>query len=220
MLRIIFIGPAGSGKGTQSAFITGRYGIPVVSTGWLLREKAKDNDKLARHIDDTIASGGLIDDELIFGMLKERLAKDDCKNGFIIDGFPRNISQARILDEFLGESAVDAVIVLKIMRDVVLKRMLGRFECSSCSKMYNKFYDNTRVDGICDFCGSTNFLIRNDDSNIHAIIKRLDLYDKMSKEIIGYYDEKDLIYSIDALKNVQEISKEIEDILSKLLKKH
>jgi adenylate kinase len=217
MLRIIFVGPAGSGKGTQGALITKHYGIPVVSTGQLLREKAKDGDELGQSINDIITRGCFVDDSLIFDMLKERLARDDCKDGFIIDGFPRNISQAKILDEFLGESAIDAVIVLHITRDDILKRMLGRFECNVCRKMYNKFYNNTKADGVCDVCGSADFMIRSDDSNIHAITKRLDLYDKMSKEIIDYYTKKDLIYSINALKSVQEISEEIENILRGLL---
>ncbi|MDR2077873.1 MAG: nucleoside monophosphate kinase [Rickettsiales bacterium] len=217
MLKIIFIGPAGSGKGTQGTLITKQYGIPLISTGGLLRSRSEKNDELARHIDDTLARGGFVNDNLIFSMLKEKLAEDDCKDGFIIDGFPRNISQAKTLDEFLGESAIDAVIVLNIPRDDIFKRMIGRFECTKCKAMYNKFYGNTKVDGVCDACGSTDFSIRDDDSNIHAIVKRLDLYDRMSKELIEYYAEKNLIYSINALKDIQEIFKDIENILNKLL---
>lgn len=217
MFRIILLGPAGSGKGTQGALLAQKYGIPVISTGCLLREKIKIGDELGKQINKAISAGNCVSNELIFDILGQRLEKDNCKNGFILDGFPRNIDQAIELEKkFLNGSEVDAVLVLDIPRDVVFKRTSGRYECSNCKKMYNRFFSNTKIKDVCDKCGSTSFFIRSDDANVDAINRRLDIYEKMSNEMIGYYREKNLIYSIDALKTIEEVNQDIENILNNL----
>ncbi len=217
MLRIILLGPAGSGKGTQGSLISQRYRIPVISTGCLLREKIKAGDELGRQINSIISAGNYVSNDLIFDILGERLKRDDCKEGFILDGFPRNIEQAIELEnKFLGGSEIDAILVFNIPRDIVFKRTSGRFECNSCKKMYNRFFNDTKVKGVCDICGSTDFFIRSDDANVDAINRRLDIYKKMSNEIIGHYSSKNLIYYVDALKGIDEVNQDINKILDNL----
>lgn len=217
MLRIVLLGPAGSGKGTQGALISKKRGIPVISTGCLLREKIKIGDDLGKQIEKTISKGNCVDNSLIFDILGERLKKEDCQNGFILDGFPRNLEQAKELKtRFLAGDEIDVVLVFKIPRDVVFKRTSGRYECNNCKKMYNRFFNSTKVDGVCDRCGSTNFFIRSDDADVDAINRRLDIYEKMSGEMIKYYGKNDLIYSVDALKGIEEVERDIETLLGNL----
>lgn len=220
MLVLVMMGPAGSGKGTQADFISQKYNIPEISTGNLLREKVKDGDELGKKIDSFISKGEIIPDEMMFDILNGRLKKDDCKNGFILDGFPRTIRQAIELEKFLESknTKLKGVLHFDIPRDVVFKRTSGRFECKNCKKMYNKYYNNTKSEGICDICGSNEFNIRNDDSDLEAINKRLDIYEKMSKDIINFYKEKDLIYSINAEKSIEEIRQNVENVLTNINK--
>ena len=215
MFGIIMMGPAGSGKGTQAAVISREYNIPAISTGVLLRERAKDGDELAREIDKTISSGNFVSDDLIFVILKERLEKEDCKNGFILDGFPRNLNQAIELDGYLKQKnrVITHVLVLDVPDDIVIKRISGRFECKKCGKVYNEFFNNTKTEGVCDVCGSREFSTRSDDRDLKTIEKRLKIYKDMSKDLIDYYKKKNLIYFVDGLKNIEDISQDIKEIL-------
>ena len=216
-MRIIFVGPAGSGKGTQSSLLSKLYNIPAISTGALLRERAKENDEISVRIKDKMLVGDMVDDDIIFPILQERLSLDDCQNGFILDGFPRDERQAIILGEWLEQKnqSIDRVIVLNVPEDVVFKRITGRFECAKCGKNYNKYFSNTKVEGVCDDCQATEFKVRADDKNFDVIHKRLDIYKEMANAIINYYDKKNLICNIDALKSSSEI---YQDILSDLKK--
>ena len=221
MVRLIIMGPAGSGKGTQGKVISQKYGIPVISTGSLLREKSSVGDELGKQINDLISKGMIVPIDIITKILYDRLVEDDCKNGFILDGFPRTVEQAIDLEKFLSKNNIDinGVLVLNVSRDVVIKRMSGRFECKNCKTMYNKFYKNTTNEGICDVCGSTEFFVRNDDANIEAINKRLDIYEEMSSTIIEYYNKKNLIYNIDAVKSIDNISQDIDNIITNYINK-
>ena len=217
MFRIILLGPAGSGKGTQGSLISQRYHIPVISTGCLFRERIKAGDELGKQLNLTISAGNYVSNDLVFDILGERLKGEDCKEGFILDGFPRNIEQAiELKNRFLGGSEVDAIITFNIPRDVVFKRTSGRFECNSCKKMYNRFFKDTKVKGVCDVCGSTDFFIRPDDADVDAINRRLDIYEEMSSKIIEHYSSKNLIYYVDALKSIDEINQDIIKILDNL----
>ncbi len=215
MLILVMMGPAGSGKGTQADFISQKYNIPEISTGNLLREKVKDGDELGKKIDNIISKGEIVPDEIMFEILSNRLSGNDCKNGFILDGFPRTIEQAIELEKFLESknTKLNGVLHFDVPREIVFKRTSGRFECKNCKKTYNKYYNNTKINGICDTCGSTEFYTRNDDLNLEAINKRLDIYEKMSKDMINFYNKKDLIYSINAQKTIEEIKQDVENIL-------
>lgn len=215
MTRLIIMGPAGSGKGTQSSIISQNYGIPAISTGNLLRERITVGDELANEISTFISKGLLVPKDIMTEILYNRLMKEDCKKGFILDGFPRDVEQAIDLEGFLNRYNldIDGVLVLKIPYDIVIKRTSGRFECKKCKKIYNKFFNSTKIEGVCDICGSTEFSIRKDDSDESAIRKRLDIYEKMSNTIIDHYNKKNLIYIIDALKSIEDISHDINNII-------
>lgn len=209
------MGPAGSGKGTQALLLSKFFKIPSISTGNLLRQKIKKNDELGRYIDILISHGNVVDNELMFSVLEERLKEGDCKDGFILDGFPRNVDQAIYLEKLLemNDIHLDGVISLSINNDIVIKRITGRFECAKCKTLYNKFFANTQVEGKCDNCQATEFIVRADDQNLEAIEKRLDIYLKMSKSIIEFYNKKNLIYFVDAFNSIEDI---YQDILFKI----
>jgi adenylate kinase len=216
MHRIVFIGPAGSGKGTQGALVGKYYNIPVISTGKLLRSRVKKGDEIGKYISDLINRGVYVSNEVILNLLSERLANDDCANGFILDGFPRNVEQATMLGEHLGSKGIDAAFVLDVPRDGLLSRITGRHECSVCGSVYHKFFCKPKIEGICDVCGSNDMLMRADDSNNEAINRRLDTYEGVSKAMVEYYREKNLIYFVDALRSIQEVFEEIISILDNL----
>lgn len=221
MLRLIIMGPAGSGKGTQAKIISQKFKIPVISTGTLLRERVAVGDEFGNKINELISNGMIVSFEVITKILYDRLGKEDCKNGFILDGFPRTIEQAIDLERFLNENKIriNNILILRVSRDIVIKRMTGRFECKDCKTMYNKFYNNTKIENVCDICGSSNFFIRNDDSNVDAINKRLDIYEEMSNKIIEYYNNKNMISIIDATQGIKDISQDIDNILINYINK-
>jgi adenylate kinase len=215
MPRIVFLGPASCGKSTQGAILTQRYRIPVISTGRLLRGRAEVNDEMGRKIGDMLVEGHCVSDDVVTDILRQRLMEADCQSGFVLDGFPRNGEQAMRLKNILGVQQLDAVIVLQLPREQVFQRVSGRFECSSCHTIYNKIFHPPQMKNVCDKCGSTHFLTRSDDVQTNTITRRLDIYEQMLSEIVAYYSEKNLIYFVNALKSIQEVSEEIEKILLK-----
>jgi adenylate kinase len=214
--RIVFIGPAGSGKGTQGTLVEKHYNIPLISTGKLLRSRVTKGDDFGNYISSLINKGIYVSNEIILSLLAERLENDDCSRGFILDGFPRNVEQAVMLDKYLSPNEIDAAIVLKVPRTVLLDRITGRHECSTCGSVYNKFFYRPKIDGICDVCGSNDMLMRADDNDSETINRRLDTYDSMAKAMVDYYTEKNLIYFVDALKSIQEVFEEVRVILDNL----
>ena len=216
-MKLIMIGLAGSGKGTQSTMLSKYYNIPTISVGALLREKIKSGDEIGKKINSVISSGKMVDDAIIYDVLRGRLGQDDVKNGFILDGFPRNIEQAIELDKWLKATndSISAVIVLDVAEDVVIKRITGRYECVNCGKIYNKYFENLKpkVDGVCDNCQATEFKVRADDSDLESIKKRLDIFKEMSNKIISYYDKQNLIYNINGDQTPEKV---YQDILSSL----
>ncbi|MDR1425782.1 MAG: nucleoside monophosphate kinase [Rickettsiales bacterium] len=216
MSKIVFIGPAGSGKGTQGLLTSKYYNIPLISTGNLLRKRVKDGDEFGRYINDLISKGVYVSNEIILSLLAERLAADDCLNGFILDGFPRNVDQAAALKKHLEPQDIDAAIVLNVPRNILLERITGRHECNICGSVYNKFTCKPKIEGVCDVCGSNDMLMRADDNNDEAINRRLDFYDSISEALIDYYRERNLIYFIDAIKDIKEVFGDIRFVLDNL----
>ena len=185
-MNIVILGAPGAGKGTQSKLISEEYRIPAISTGDLLRRAGSNpNDQVSVKIADTISKGMLVSNELIIKVLQNRLSKDDCKMGFILDGFPRSLEQAELMTEIFNYNPV--IINISIDTDLLVKRLIGRFSCKDCGAIYNKFFLKPKVDGVCNECGGQRFVSRNDDDE-EVIRKRMAVYQEQTHPMIQYYE--------------------------------
>lgn len=214
--HLILIGPPGAGKGTQSKFIIEKYKIPQISTGDMLRETVSQSTSLGIKIKEYINKGQLAPDSIVFQLVNERLQKEDTKNGFILDGFPRTVYQAEILDEMLLKlgKKIDAVINIEVSEEEIIKRLSGRRTCKICNSIFHIFFNPPKIEGRCDKCG--NLLYQRDDDKEEAIKVRLNIYTEQTIPIISYYDKKGLLYKIDGKReNPQEIFKELDKIIQK-----
>lgn len=215
-MNIIFIAPPAAGKGTVSSKICEKYNIPHISTGDLLRDEITKETKLGSEIKSAMARGELVTDEVITKLLKKRLSMKDAKKGFILDGYPRNITQGKIYDDLLSELSYDigVVIFLDIDRETAMERALSRIVCSKCGLSYNlsvKELSPSR-EGICDSCGST--LKSRTDDNEETFIKRFDTYMKETYPLIEYYESKNNLYKIDVTnKTADEVFEEVDKII-------
>ena len=217
MKNIIFIAPPAAGKGTQSAILEKKYNLPHISTGDILREEAKRDTELGRYISEVLSSGGLVKDEVTYELLKNRLSQDDCKNGYILDGFPRNIEQAYKYDEILNSlnQQLGYVIQLDIDEETLEKRITGRRICPDCKTVYNLNSETEKPtqESICDKCGGR--LYQRNDDNITSFKNRYELYLEKTKPLLDYYGKKGILYVIDGNNSVDEVSKKIDSVLKK-----
>ncbi len=213
-MNLILIGPPGSGKGTQGEFLENYYSIKRISTGDLLREEVKKNSEIGKKIKDTLGSGKFVEDETVFSLLQKTLKSYN--NGFILDGYPRNIKQASSLDALLDDIRVniDKVLYFNIKEEVLIDRICNRFYCANCNTNYNKRYKNTKTPGVCDECGSTNLKVREDD-NISVVKNRFNDYQKKTLPLIAFYQTKGILSEVDANQSIQKITEEIKNILKK-----
>ena len=217
MKNIIFIAPPAAGKGTQSKLVSEEYNIPHISTGDLLRAEASKDTELGRTIKKDMESGNLVTDDAITTLLKNRITSSDCLKGFILDGYPRNINQAKIYNNLLDELGYDkgVVIFFDIDKERALKRTLSRIICSNCGSSYNLLVDELKKkkDGICDRCGH-ELNTRSDDTE-EVFIHRFDTYINSTKELIDYYENLGLLYRIAVLdKSANEIFEEVKKVLN------
>lgn len=215
MKNIILIAPQAAGKGTQAAYISEYYHIPHISTGDLLRAAMNDGTETAKEIKRLLDQGLFVPQEIISRILEERLQKEDCQNGYILDGYPRNMQQANLYDEYLKENnqIIDYVIYLNVSREEVLKRITGRRICSKCGANYNINYTNQmpKVSMVCDKCNGE--LIQRSDDTEDSIKKRLDTYYSDTQPLINFYKEKNLLYEVNGEKTPEEVFKDIKNIL-------
>ncbi len=209
-MNFVFLGMPGAGKGTQAKIISKKYEIPHISTGDILREAVANKTELGLKAKKYMDEGALVPDELVVSLVEERLSQPDCEKGFILDGFPRNVAQAKVLEEMLNkiDKALDAVFFFSLDEEVVVKRLTARRVCSKCGAVYNMIYNPPKVDGVCDICGG-KLIIRDDDKE-DVVRNRLKTYTKDTAPLIEYYKNKDILYEIDASKSVEEVTKEIE----------
>lgn len=217
MKNIIFIAPPSAGKGTISAKICEKYNIPHISTGDLLRDEIASETKLGKEIKEAMARGEFVSDEVITKLLRKRLSSKDVKKGFILDGYPRNITQAKIYEELLRELNFEMgkVIFLNIDKDVALERVMGRIVCPKCGLSYNLSVQELSPikEGICDACGS-NLKVRTDD-NEETFLKRFDTYMEETYPLIEYYENKDNLVKIDVgKKSPDEVFEEVVKLIS------
>jgi adenylate kinase len=206
-MRIVLVGPPGAGKGTQAAYLARNLSIPHVSTGDLFRANISQGTPLGNQAQEYMKSGELVPDEVTIGMAKDRLEQPDAAQGFLLDGFPRNLHQAKALDEILVESGlrVDAVLDLEVPEDEVVKRIAGRRTCRTDSAhTFHVEYKRPAVEGVCDECGGE--LYQRDDDREDTVRKRLDVYHSETEPIIDFYKSQDLVVTIPALGKVSDVT--------------
>jgi adenylate kinase len=186
-MNLILFGPPGAGKGTQAQFLVESYRIPQISTGDMLRAAVKQQTPLGVKAQEIMQQGGLVSDEIVLGIVEERLAQDDCRGGFVLDGFPRTIPQADALAMILQRSgrSIEHVVSLEVDNEEIVKRLSGRRSCPGCGKGYHVTYDAPKQAGICDVCATP--LVQRDDDREQTVRNRLDVYDQQTAPLKGYY---------------------------------
>jgi adenylate kinase len=206
-MRIVLVGPPGAGKGTQAQFLAKELSIPHISTGDLFRANISQGTPLGQEAQKYMKAGRLVPDEVTIGMAKDRLGKPDAAEGFLLDGFPRNLHQAKVLDEFLQTEgiALDAVLDLEVPEEEVVKRIAGRRICrKDSSHVFHVDYSPPRTAGVCDVCGGE--LYQRDDDSESTVRTRLEEYHNLTEPIIGYYREQGLVTTISAQGRVNEVT--------------
>lgn len=198
MKNILLIAPLAAGKGTQAQFMKDRYGLPNISIGALLREEAQSGSELGKHIDELQSKRILVENETTMKILMGRLSQPDCDNGYVLDGFPRSLEQAKLLDEATKgtDREVDCVIMLDVPREVSLKRTIGRVTCKDCGEIYNEFFDKFNTEGLCNKCNGK--LYKRNDDNEESFNAGYNVYLTQTTEAIEYYKQKNLLHTVDA----------------------
>ncbi|HEX28506.1 TPA: adenylate kinase [Candidatus Poribacteria bacterium] len=212
-MRLIFLGPPGVGKGTQAVKLSQKYGIPHISTGDALREAVARKTEIGLKAKSYMDKGTLVPDKVVIGIIRERLARDDCRSGFILDGFPRTVKQAEALDEILKAMGVelDAVLNVEAPDGVIIERLSGRRTCRSCGRVYHIIYVPPKREGVCDVCGGE--LYQRDDDKPEAIARRLQVYKEQTAPLIEYYEDRGKLRRIDGSKSVDDVFRQITGLL-------
>lgn len=201
-MNLILLGAPGAGKGTQAEIICARLNIPAISTGNILREAVKNGTEMGQKAKSYMDAGNLVPDDVIIGIVKERLAQSDCENGFVLDGVPRTVAQAEALDE--AGVRIDRVINIQVEDDAIVRRMSGRRVCSDCGASYHTDYKPSKIDGVCDKCGG-KLVIRKDDQE--SIVKdRLQVYHDLTEPLIAYYEKKGVLKTVIGQERVEDTS--------------
>ncbi len=212
-MKLIFIGPPGSGKGTQAKQLAESQRIPHISTGDMLREAVAEGTELGRKAAPIMASGGLVSDDLMVGIIKDRLSKPDAKKGFILDGYPRTIAQAQKLDAIVGGNGGEDVKVLQLLvpDEVIVKRIALRRSCPQCGAVYHLEHNRPAKDGACDRCGAA--LVARPDDNETSVRKRLDAFHQQTLPVVAHYRTKGAVYDVDGQGPIDEVFERIEKTL-------
>ncbi|HOJ94670.1 MAG TPA: adenylate kinase [Fervidobacterium nodosum] len=218
-MNLIFLGPPGAGKGTYAKRVVEKYNIPHISTGDIFREAIAKGTELGRKVQDIVNSGNLVPDELTNALVEERLKQDDCKKGFILDGYPRTLNQAQALNEMLKKMGkeLDGAIYFEVDEETVVQRISTRRVCSKCGKVYNVITLPSKVEGICDDCGGT--LIQRDDDKEDIVRSRYRVYIEKTSPLIEYYKNQNKLFTLDGRKSVEEVMKILFNILGGFEKK-
>lgn len=211
-MNLILLGPPGAGKGTQAEAITEKRGLVQLSTGDMLRRAVKAGSPIGLEASAVMEAGGLVSDQIVIKIIAERIAAPDCARGFILDGFPRTLKQAAALDVLLASLAkqIDTVIELKVNDAALIDRISGRYTCANCGASYHDTNCKPKVEGVCDRCGSKDFVRRADD-NAETVKNRLMAYYRETAPLIGYYFAK--LHTVDGMAAISEVSRQIDGIL-------
>ena len=212
-MKIIMLGAPGAGKGTQAKKLSEKYGIPHISTGDIFRANIKNGTELGKQAKEYMDKGQLVPDELTVKILLDRVAQEDCKNGYVLDGFPRTIPQAEVLDKALTELGdhIDYAIDVNVPDENIIKRMSGRRACLTCGATYHIEHVPPKKEGICDACG--NELVLRDDDKPETVKNRLDVYHKQTQPLIDYYTEKNILKTVDGTVDMMDVFGAITSIL-------
>lgn len=206
-MRIVLLGAPGAGKGTQAKKLIEKYGIPQISTGDILRQAVAEGTPLGKEAKSYMDKGELVPDSVVLGLVEERLKQDDCKKGYILDGFPRNTAQAEALDGILSNlnMSLSSAVSVDVPLDDLMKRLTGRRTCTNkdCGQMYNVYFSAPAKEGICDKCGSE--LYQRDDDKEETIKKRLEVYEAQTAPLIDYYGKKGILKSVAGTGSIDDI---------------
>lgn len=214
-MRVVLLGPPGCGKGTQAALLRERLGVPHLSTGDMLRSAVEAGTEIGRRAGEIMKRGELVPDDVVVGIVAQRIAHRDCGEGFVLDGFPRTVAQAEALDGMLGERDIrlDRVIEIVIDEDELVRRVTGRLVCPSCNAVYNEHSKPPQREGICDRCGGTGFRRRPDDT-AEAVTRRLAAYREETAPLVPYYRGKGLLAQVDGGAPLEEVAAALEGLVS------
>jgi adenylate kinase len=215
-MRIVLVGPPGAGKGTQARVLQGAFGIPQISTGDLLREAAHAGTVLGKKAQAFMDKGELVPDQLVTDLVAERIQKPDCRPGFLLDGFPRTITQADALDKELGrqKSCLDAVVSIIVPRKDLVARLSGRWVCRSCQAMYHELFNPSKKIGVCDTCQGE--LHQRSDDKSETVNARLEVYERSTAPLLSYYRDRALLHDIDGTGKPEDVSERIAKTLKSL----
>jgi adenylate kinase len=204
-VRIVLVGPPGAGKGTQAQFIASHLAVPKISTGDIFRANVSRGTPLGQKAKEYMDRGDLVPDEVTIAMVRDRLAEDDAKEGFLLDGFPRNVAQAQTLEKILAEwdAKLDIVLELVVDEDEVVRRLSGRRTCSRCGRIWHVLFDDKR-DDVCDDCGGR--LFQRDDDKEEVVRHRLEVYQEQTAPLVSFYADEGILVGIDATGPVEEVT--------------
>lgn len=209
-MNLVLFGPPGAGKGTQAKRLEEKYGIAQLSTGEMLRAAVAERTEVGRTADALMKEGKLVPDALITSMIDVRLDRDDCRNGFILDGFPRTVAQAEALDGLLAAKGLklDRVFSIEVDDEAMIERIVGRFTCARCGEGYHESFKRPKVHRVCDVCGSTEFTRRSDD-NAETVRQRLKAYHLETAPVLRYYENQGLVETVDGMGPIDHVTSEL-----------
>lgn len=212
---VIFLGPPGAGKGTQAKLVASRFNVPHLSTGDMLRDNVSRGTELGLLAKPVMERGELVSDALVLRMVEERIARPDCRNGFVFDGFPRTVAQAEALDGILAKQGIGApaVIYFNVAEDVLMRRLTGRRTCKACGEIYNIYDRPPKVEGRCDADGGD--LVQRADDKPEVIRERLAAYDRQTKTLVDYYRSQGVLHEVDGAASMEAVTASVFGALSK-----
>lgn len=215
-MNLVLMGLPGAGKGTQAEKIIDKYAIPHISTGDMFRAAIKEETELGLKAKSFMDKGELVPDEVTIGIVRERLSKDDCKNGFLLDGFPRTVAQAEALENILSSlgKRLDYVINIEVDREILTERLTGRRICENCGATYHLVFNPPKTEGVCDKCGGP--LYQRPDDNAETVGNRLDVNMKQTRPLLDFYEEKGYLRNVNGQQDIHQVFADIDQLLSQL----